>query len=82
MNSTAKYFAERAYKPVYHLGDRVFGKYRGAPFIGCVGVDHLVYVDGPPKVVVMLDLPLKLDDKVLTLIEVSHDDIRPLKSYS
>lgn len=82
MNSTAKYFAEQAYKPVYHLGDRVFGKYRGAPFIGSVGVDHQVYVDGPPKVVVMLDLPLKLDGNVLTLIEVSHDEIRPLKTFS
>jgi len=82
MNSTAKYFAEQTYTPRYHLGDRVFGKYRGAPFIGSVGVDHKVYVDGPPKVAVMLDLPLKLDGMMLTLIEVSHDDISPLKTFS
>lgn len=82
MNSTAKYFVEQTYTPRYHLGDRVFGKYRGAPFIGSVGVDHKVYVDDPPKVAVMLDLPLMLDGNVLTLIEVSHDDIRPLKTFS
>lgn len=81
MGSLTDYFnASHTYKPVYQIGDRVFGYYQKIPFVGSVGNDRVVSESGP-EVTIHLDLPIKLDTKVCNIIVVRHKDIKRLASY-
>jgi hypothetical protein len=80
MGNQTDYFNRIGYKPKYHLGDRVFGHWRKIPFVGCVGNDRCI--DGiNPEITIHLDLPIKLTDKLYSVIIVKHKDIKPLKEY-
>lgn len=82
MGSLTDYFNRRAYQPKYYLGDRVFGQWNRIPFIGTVGVDHIVNSERGPEVSVMLDLPIVKDGKIYKIIVVTHKDIKSkLVSY-
>lgn len=75
MGNLADYFDKIAYKPQWFIGDRVYGKWNKIPFVGTVGNDSCV--DGvTPRVSVHLDLPVKYNDKVHTILFVSHKDIK------
>ena len=74
MGNLADYFQRNAYKPKYFLGDRVYGKFNSIPFIGTVGNDRVVSLDGP-EITVLLDLPIKYKDEVKNVIIVKHKDI-------
>ena len=76
MVSLAEWFSNNRYKAKYHIGDRVFGYYKKVPFIGSVGNDSLVSEEEGPRISVMLDLPIKVDNNVRTLIIVKHKDIK------
>lgn len=77
MSTLTDYFNKNAYKPKYHIGDRVFGYYNKIPFVGTVGNDRTkVGGDPNPEVVVHLDLPMKLKDDVKSIIIVKHKDIK------
>jgi hypothetical protein len=77
MSNLAEYFSRTSYKPVYQIGDRVFGRWNKIPFIGSVGNDSCV--DGvTPRVSVHLDLPIKHKDKIHNILFIEHKDI---KSY-
>lgn len=78
MNNVADYFNRVAYKPKYHIGDRVIGKHNKIPFVGTVGNDTLISELEGPRVSVHLDLPLKVDGKIRSILIVKHKDIRPL----
>jgi hypothetical protein len=80
MSSLAEYFERKAYKPKYHLGDRVFGKWNGIPFIGSVGNDRVIDLSGP-QITVMLDLPIKFETKTYNVIIVKHKDLQRLKEF-
>ena len=75
MASLSDYFAKNAYKPKYFLGDRVYGKFHGIPFIGTVGNDRVVSLDGP-EITIHLDLPMKQNGELKNFIIVKHKDIK------
>lgn len=76
MGSLTDYFNSRAYEPKYHLGDRVFGRWNRIPFIGTVGVDHIVSLERGPEVAIFLDLPIVKDGTTHSIIVVKHKDIK------
>lgn len=78
MNSIADYFARRSQPVTYHLGDRVSGRYNKIPFIGTVGVEHVVSEARGPEVAVMVDLPLKYQDQYLRIVVVKPEDLKLL----
>jgi hypothetical protein len=78
MSNLAEYFEKNAYKPKYHIGDRVQGTWNKIPFRGTVGNDTCI--DGVnPRASVHLDLPIKLNDKVHEIIFVSPSELKVLK---
>lgn len=81
MGTLAEYFEKHRPKPVWHLGDRVFGRWNKIPFIGTVGNDNMVSETEGPIVIVHLDLPIRFEDKVFTLIKVKQKDIKALKQF-
>lgn len=80
MSSNTEYFAQRAYRPKYQIGDRVFGHYQKIPFVGSVGNDRQIN-DSGPEVTIHLDLPIKTKDKIYSIIVVKHKDIRRLVEH-
>lgn len=81
MGNQTDYFERIGYKPKYWIGDRVFGKWNKVPFIGTVGNDTLINEIEGPRISIHLDLPIKLDKVLHTLIIVKHKDIKLLKNY-
>ncbi len=78
MPNYAEYFEANRPKPVWFIGDRVFGKWNKIPFVGTVGNDNMVSELEGPRVSVHLDLPIKFSDKVYTLIFVKQKEIKKL----
>jgi hypothetical protein len=79
MASLAEYFKQNRYQAKYDIGDRVFGKWNKIPFVGTVGNDTVINENEGPRITVHLDLPIKYQDKVYTVIIVKHKDIKPYK---
>jgi hypothetical protein len=77
MASLSDYFEKNAYKPKYFLGDRVYGKFHSIPFIGTVGNDRVVNLDGP-EITIHLDLPMKHNGELKNFIIVKHKDIKQI----
>jgi hypothetical protein len=73
----AEYFRENRYKPTFEMGDRVYGKHEGVPFIGTVGNDTEISIEEGPRVTVHLDLPIQKK----TVIIVKPKALKRLKSY-
>ena len=80
MASLTDYFERIAYKPKYFIGDRVFGRWNKIPFIGTVGNDRVVSLDGP-EITIHLDLPIKYQNEIKNFIIVKHKDITKLKEF-
>lgn len=78
MSNLAEYFERNAYKPTYEIGDRVYGKWNGIPFVGSVGNDRVVSNAGP-EVTIHLDLPIVFENKTNNVIVVKHKSIKRLK---
>lgn len=81
MGSLTEYFNRTAYQPQYHIGDRVFGRWNGIPFIGTVGNDSVVSLEQGPRISVQLDLPIKHQDRIHNIVIVQHKDIKTLKEF-
>jgi hypothetical protein len=79
MASLTDYFAKNAYKPKYFIGDRVFGQYNNIPFIGTVSNDTIISEIEGPRISIHLDLPIKIDNEIKTVIIVKHKNIKRLK---
>jgi hypothetical protein len=78
MGNQTDYFNRIGYKPVYHLGDRVIGKWGKIPFVATVGNDRCI--DGVnPEITVHLDLPIKVDGVLKQFLIVKHQDVKPYK---
>ena len=78
----AEYFQNNRYIAKYNIGDRVFGKYNGIPFIGSVGTDtQLNEIEGP-RISIHLDLPIVIDKEIKNVIIVKHKDVKLLKDFS
>jgi hypothetical protein len=80
MASLTTYFENKAYRPTYFIGDRVFGYYKKIPFVGTVGNDRVINLEGP-EITVHLDLPIKIDGQIKNMVIVKHNDIKPLKEF-
>jgi hypothetical protein len=81
MPNYAEYFEANRPKPVWHIGDRVSGKWNKIPFIGTVGNDSMINEIEGPRVSIHLDLPIKYKDKIHTIIFVKQKDIKRLVNY-
>ena len=77
MANYAEYFLNNRYKATWEIGDRVFGKYEGIPFIGTVGNDTFISEEEGPRVSVHLDLPIQKR----TVIIVKPKSLKRLKNY-
>lgn len=75
----AEYFAANRYKSKYNIGDRLIGKWHGIPFIGSVGNDTVISEIEGPRISIHLDLPIKYQDQIYTVIFVKHKDVKPYK---
>jgi hypothetical protein len=81
MGNQTEYFERTGYQPEYHIGDRVFGHYRGIPFAGTVGNDTVISPAQGPRISIHLDLPIRLEGVVKNVIIVQHRDIRRMKEF-
>jgi hypothetical protein len=79
MGNQTDYFERIGYRPVYWIGDRVFGRWNKIPFVGTVGNDTLINNIEGPRISIHLDLPIWLHDTVHNFIIVKHKDIKRLK---
>jgi hypothetical protein len=79
MNLT-EYFKKTCYKSKYEFGTRFYGKYGKIPFIG-TGFDTLRSEEQGPIIVVTLDLPIKIKDKLHYVITVKPKDVKVLKQW-
>ena len=80
MGNQTDYFERIGYKPKYWIGDRVFGYYNKKPFVGTVGNDTIINEIEGPRVSILVDLPIKVDNVYRSVIIVKHKDIKRLKS--
>lgn len=81
MASLADYFAKNRPQAIWHIGDRVFGKWNKIPFIGTVGNDNMISELEGPRVSVHLDLPIKYKNEIRTVIFVKQKDIKRLRNF-
>jgi hypothetical protein len=79
MGNQTEYFERTGYKPEYLIGDRVFGHWNKIPFAGTVGNDTLISPVEGPRISIHLDLPIKYEGAVKTVIIVKHKDIKLMK---
>jgi len=79
MGNLTEYFEQNAYKPTWHIGDRVFGYWNKIPFVGTVGNDTLINEIEGPRITVHVDLPIKYEDKIYNVVVVKHKDIKAYK---
>lgn len=79
MASLAEYFKLNRYQAKYDIGDRVIGKWNKIPFVGTVGNDTEINQVEGPRISVHLDLPIKFQGKVYTIIFVKHKDVKYFK---
>jgi hypothetical protein len=77
----AEYFEKHRPKPVWHIGDRVSGKWNKIPFIGTVGNDNMINERDGPRVSIHLYLPIKHGGQTHTIIFVKQKDIKRLIDY-
>lgn len=75
MNNYSDYFSKITYKPKYHAGDRVRGRYEKIPFAGSVAIDNMIDPDEGPFIVVHLDLPINIGTAFVNMIKVKHKDL-------
>lgn len=81
MGNQTEYFERIGYKPEYLIGDRVFGYWNKIPFAGTVGNDTLISLVEGPRISVHLDLPIKYEGIVKTMLIVKHKDIKRMKEF-
>jgi hypothetical protein len=74
----AKYFANKnkdTPRPKFDLGARVFGRFTGVPFIGTIVREH------DKRVLVHVDLPVKVKQDIHNVLWVSTKDIKKLVEF-
>lgn len=75
MGTTTDYFERVGYRPTWHIGDRVMGRWNRIPFRGTVGNDTMISEIEGPRVSVHVDLPIQYLDKVYTVIFLSPQEL-------
>jgi hypothetical protein len=77
----AEYFKANRHQPKYFIGDWVFGKYEGIPFIGTVGNEEVIDEESGPRVSVHLFLPIVINHVRKNLIFVKPESINSTRVY-
>lgn len=78
MPSLADYFAKERYQAKYEFGTRVFGRWNKIPFMGTIYGDSVISEEQGPRLTVHLDLPIKFDDTILSVIIDIHKSFNEL----
>ena len=78
MGTLSDYFNQNSYKPTWFIGDRVFGYWNKIPFIGTVGNDTDKIGEEGPRVTVHVDLPIKFNGEIKSVIIVKPKDLTRL----
>ncbi len=78
MVSLADYFAKERYQAKYEFGTRVFGRWNKIPFIGTIYGDSVINEEQGPRLSIHLDLPIKFDDSILSVIIDTHKSFTEL----
>jgi hypothetical protein len=78
MPSLADYFAKERYQAKYEFGTRVFGKWNKIPFIGTIYGDSVISEEQGPRLTVHLDLPIKFNGTVYSVIIDTHKSFNEL----
>jgi hypothetical protein len=81
MGNQTEYFERIGYRPEYWIGDRVFGRWNQIPFAGTVGNDTLISPVEGPRISIHLDLPIRYEGIVKTMLIVKHKDIKRMKEF-
>ena len=81
MASLEEYFRKNRPQSIWNIGDRVFGRWNKIPFIGTVGNDNMISELEGPRVSIFLDLPIKHQDTIYSIIFVKQKDIKLLKDF-
>ncbi len=81
MGTLAEYFAIHRPQAKWTFGERVYGNYKGIPFVGTTGGEGMVNETEGSLVTVFIDLPLKHNNVWhTTFIKVKPKDIKRLPS--
>jgi|LakMenEpi03Aug12_release.lakeMendotaPanAssembly.Ray.scaffolds.fasta_scaffold226075_2 hypothetical protein len=76
MTKEKEYFEKNRKHVKFHMGDRVEGKYNNIPFVGTVLLEHIISDDNVSRVHINLDLPLKHENVVYTMITVGPKTLK------
>ena len=79
MASLSEYFNANRSSPKFFLGDRVYGKWNGIPFVGTVAIDNLVNETEGRIVHIFVDLPIKYKNSWYRQISTRQKNISLLK---
>lgn len=79
MASLKEYFDKERYKPKYEFGSRVFGRWNKIPFVGTIYGDSVISNEQGPRLTIQLDLPIKHNNTVKTIIVDTHKMFKDLK---
>lgn len=79
MPTVAEEFAKTRYQPKYEFMARVEGKYKGTPFVGSVGQDTIVSPLEGQIYIIHLDLPIRVDGKMVHILRCKHKEIKEMK---
>lgn len=85
MASLSEYFEKTSYKAKYDFGTRVFGRWNKIPFVGTIYGDTVISEEQGPRLSIHLDLPIKFENKIYTILIDKHKsfkDIKKLSDYS
>ena len=82
MASLKEYFEKNRYQAKYEFGTRVFGRWNKIPFVGTIYGDSVINDEQGPRLTIQLDLPIKHNNVVKTMIIDSHKMFKDLKRLS
>ena len=78
MVSLADYFAKERYQAKYEFGTRVFGRWNKIPFMGTIYGDSVINQEQGPRLTIHLDLPIKFDNVIYSVIIDTHRSFNEL----
>jgi len=82
MTNLAEYFKDNRYSPKYDFGTRVFGYWNKIPFVGTIYGDSVINDIEGPRLTISLDLPIKFENKVMSILIDKHKNIKNIKLLS
>ena len=79
MASLAEYFEKERYQPRHEFGTRIFGRWNKIPFVGTIYGDSVISDEQGPRLTIHLDLPIKVDEQIRTVIIDTYDKFKDVQ---